>query len=174
MTILISMIAAVATNGVIGNDNVMPWRLPSDFAFFKRTTMGKPLIMGRKTFESIGKPLPGRINIVVTRQEGYQPDGVLVFDSLAAALEHAEALARADGHDEVFIGGGATIYNEAMPRADRLYITHVDLSPEGDTVFPTIDPTVWTVVEEPEILLTGKDTAAFRTKVYERRAAAAH
>ncbi|QMV01374.1 diacylglycerol kinase [Devosia sp. D6-9] len=170
MTIKTAMIAAVGSNGVIGAGNAMPWRLPSDFAHFKRTTMGKPLIMGRKTFESIGKALPGRINIVVTRQKGYQPDGVLVIDSLDAAIDHARTIAEAEGVDEVFIGGGGELYREAMPLADRLYITEVDLAPQGDTVFPSIDHNVWVVVDEPEVPLTGKDTASFRVKVYERRA----
>src|SRR5690606_3952955 len=91
MTVAVAIIAAIAENGVIGNGNLIPWRLPGDFAHFKRMTMGKPLIMGRKTFESIGRPLPGRTNIVVTRQEGYQPPGVLVMSSLEAALDHAQA-----------------------------------------------------------------------------------
>lgn len=170
MSIKIAMIAAIGRNGVIGAGNAIPWRLPSDFAFFKRTTMGKPLIMGRKTFESIGKPLPGRTNIVVTRQKGYQPEGVLVIDSLEAALDHARAIAEADGVDEVFIGGGGELYKEAMPVTDRLYITEVDLEPQGDTAFPAIDHGQWVVVDEPEVPLTGKDTASFRVKVYERRA----
>jgi len=170
----ISMIAAVARNGVIGAHNAMPWRLPSDFAFFKRTTMGKPLVMGRKTFESIGKPLPGRINIVVTRQAGYQPEGVLVFSDLAAAIGHAQSMAAADGHGEVFIGGGGEIYNEAMPLADRLYITHVDLAPEGEARFPVIDPDAWEAVEEPDVPLTGKDSATFRTVIYARREPHSH
>lgn len=170
----ISMIAAVARNGVIGAHNSIPWRLPSDFAFFKRTTMGKPVVMGRKTFESIGKPLAGRINIVVTRQQGYQPEGVLVFSSLMAAIEHARTMAAADGHDEVFIGGGAEIYREAMPLADRLYITHVDLAPEGETRFPEIDADIWKAVAEVDVPLTGKDSATFRTVIYERRQPRAH
>jgi len=170
MSVKVAMIAAIGRNGVIGAGNSIPWRLPSDFAFFKRTTMGKPIIMGRKTFESIGKPLPGRTNIVVTRQKGYQPDGVLVIDSLAAALGHARSMAEADGVDEVFIGGGGELYREAMPLAERLYITEVDLEPQGDTVFPAIDHAHWVVVDEPEVPLTGKDTASFRVKVYERRA----
>lgn len=170
MSIKVAMIAAIGSNGVIGAGNAMPWRLPSDFGFFKRTTMGKPLIMGRKTFESIGKALPGRINIVVTRQKGYQPDGVLVIDSLDAALDHARVIAAAEGVDEIFIGGGGELYTQAMPLADRLYITEVDLAPQGDTVFPAIDHAKWVVVDEPEVPLTGKDTASFRIKVYERRA----
>ena len=169
MSVPVAMIAAVAENGVIGADNAIPWRLPSDFAFFKRTTLGKPLIMGRKTFESIGKPLPGRTNIVVTRQRGYQPDGVLVIDGLDAALEHAQAIAAADGADEVMIGGGEAIYRAAMPWAERLYISHVALAPAGDTHFPPIDPAEWAVVAEPDVPLTGKDSAAFRVKVYQRR-----
>ena len=170
MSIRISMIAAVGRNGVIGAGNAIPWRLPSDFAYFKRTTMGKPLIMGGKTFESIGRPLPGRTNIVVTRQSGYQPDGVLVIDGLENAIEHARSIAQADGVDEIFIGGGGDIYAQGMAWADRLYITEVDLSPPGEAHFPAIDHRLWAVVDEPEVPLTGKDTASFRVKVYERRA----
>ncbi|MDB5541455.1 MAG: diacylglycerol kinase, partial [Devosia sp.] len=153
----------------IGSDGAIPWRLPSDFAHFKRTTMGKPLIMGRKTFESIGKPLPGRTNIVVTRQRGYQPDGVLVFDSLAAALDHAQAIAAADRADEVMIGGGGEIYREAMPVAERLYVTHVAASPKGSVRFPPIDPKQWQVEAELEVLRTERDSADFAVKVYRRR-----
>jgi len=174
MTITISMIAAVAENGVIGSHNAMPWRLPSDFAFFKRVTMGKPLIMGRKTFESIGKPLPGRTNIVVSAQKGYQPDGVIVIDSVAAALVHARAIAEADGFDEIMIGGGAKVYAALMPVAERLYISHVNLSPEGDTFFPPIDPAVWEIVDEPDFPRSEKDTASFRACVYEKRKDPAH
>jgi dihydrofolate reductase len=163
------MIAAVAENGVIGAGNAIPWKLPSDFAYFKRMTLGKPLIMGRKTFESIGRPLPGRVNIVVSRQEGYQPEGVLVIHTLAAALDHAQTIAAADGAGEVMIGGGETIYRAAMPSADRLYISHVALAPEGDSFFPEIDPMLWEVVEEPEVPLSGRDSAAFRVRVYARR-----
>jgi dihydrofolate reductase len=173
VTAPVAIIAAVAENGVIGAGNAIPWRLPSDFAFFKRTTMGKPLVMGRKTFESIGRPLPGRTNIVVTRQQGYQPDGVLVIDSLAAALEHAQVIAAADGAGEVIIAGGGEIYREAMPLADRLYITHVAAGPEGDTRFPTIDPAKWEVVEEPLVPPSERDSASFRVKVYARRQSAA-
>lgn len=172
MTVPVAIIAAVGENGVIGAGNNLPWRLPSDFAFFKRTTMGKPLIMGRKTFESIGRPLPGRTNIVVSRQKGYQPDGVIVIDSLEAALVHAQAIAKADGASEVVIGGGGDIYRAAMPFADRLYITHVVASPTGDTTFPAIDPDMWEVVDEPDIVPTPGDSAAFRVTIYERRPAA--
>ena len=163
------MIAAVGENGVIGSDGAIPWRLPTDFAHFKRTTLGKPLIMGRKTFESIGKPLPGRTNIVVTRRDDYRPDGVEVFHSLAEALDRAQVIAASDGADEVMIGGGGEIYREAMPLAERLYVTHVAATPTGDARFPPIDPRQWEVEAEPEVLRTERDSADFSVKVYRRR-----
>lgn len=169
MNVPVALIAAVAENGVIGANDGIPWKIPSDMAFFKRMTMGKPIVMGRKQFETVGKPLPGRINIVVTRQKGYQPDGVLVIDSLEAAIDQGRVIARADAADEVMVIGGGEIYAQAMPFADRLYISHVALSPEGDTFFPPIDPSVWEVVEEPEVPLTGRDSAAFSVRVYTRR-----
>lgn len=164
----VSIIAAVAANGVIGAANGIPWRLPSDFAFFKRMTLGKPLIMGRKTFESIGKALPGRINVVISRQAGYQPEGVIVIDDFAAALEQARAIAAADGASEIMVGGGAEIYRQAMPLADRLYITHVELEPAGDTLFPAIDPAHWRVIEEPQVARSDRDSAPFAIKLYGR------
>ena len=169
MSAPVALIAAVAENGVIGADGAIPWRLPTDFAFFKRMTLGKPLIMGRKTFESIGRPLPGRTNIVVSRQRGYQPDGVIVIDTLDAALDHAQTIAVADRVDEVMIGGGAQIYREAMGLADRLYITRVALAPDGDTRFPLIDEKVWEVEAEPEVLRTERDSVDFRVVIYRRR-----
>jgi dihydrofolate reductase len=132
-------------------------------------TLAKPLIMGRKTFESIGKPLPGRTNIVVTRQAGYQPDGVLVISSLEAALDHAQAIAAADSSAEVMIGGGAQIYAEAMPLADILYITHVALSPEGESFFPAIDAEIWQQSGQMDVQPSPKDTASFRVSIYRRR-----
>lgn len=168
MTVPVAIIAAVAKNWVIGSGNELPWRLPSDFAFFKRTTMGKPLIMGRRTFESIGKPLPGRTNIVVTRQLDYRPEGVLTFDDLTAALAQARSIAHAASAPEVMIGGGAEIYRQIMPAADRLYITHVDAAPGGDAVFPEIGNT-WHVVGEPDVAPGPHDSAPFRIKIYERR-----
>jgi dihydrofolate reductase len=167
------MIAAVAQNGVIGSHGKLPWRLPTDFAFFKRMTLGKPLIMGRKTYEGIGKPLPGRTNIVVTRQEGYQPEGVIVIDDLGAALAQAQAIALADGAGEVMIGGGAEIYREAIGAANQLYITHVALSPAGDALFPTIDPAVWEMEEQLDIARTDRDNADFTVKSYRRRGGSA-
>ena len=133
----VSLIAAVARNGVIGADNAMPWHLPADFAFFKRTTMGHPLVMGRRTFDSIGRVLPGRRTIVVTRQRDWSHPDVEVAHSLE------EALALAGPADEVFVAGGAAVYAEAMPYAHRLLVTEVDAEPAGDVTFPPIDPAAW-------------------------------
>ena len=170
----IAMIAGVAENGVIGSDQTIPWRVPSDMAFFKKRTMGKPIVMGRKQYETVGKPLPGRTNIVVTRQQDYRPEGVLVFHQIDAALEAARNVAEADGVDEIMIIGGGELYAQLMDRADRLYITHIDLAPEGDVRFPAIDPAQWTVTGLPEVTPSPKDEATYRVKVYDRRQDAAH
>jgi dihydrofolate reductase len=168
MSVAVSIIAAVAENGVIGSRNGIPWHIPSDFAHFRRMTLGKPLIMGRKTFESIGRPLPGRSTIVVSRQEGFRPEGVLVAPSLEAALDEAQAIARAERANEVMIGGGAEIYRQAMPLADRMYITQVKARPEGDAFFPPIDFEVWKPGGEVSVAAHPKDSAAFRVRVYRR------
>jgi dihydrofolate reductase len=174
MTVKIAMIAGVAENGVIGSDQTIPWRVPSDMAFFRQTTLGKPIVMGRKQFETVGKPLPGRTNIVITRQQHYQPDGVLVVHDIDAALAQARQIAEADGVDEIMIIGGGELYAQLMGRADRLYITHIDLSPAGDVRFPAIAPEQWTVVDLPEVAPSPRDEASYRVKVYERRGDAAH
>jgi len=168
------MVAAVAENGVIGAGNRIPWRIPSDMAHFKRTTMGKPLIMGRKQFEIFGKPLPGRHNIVVTRQADYQPEGVEVCHDLAAAITRAKAVAKAQGVDEAVVIGGGEIYAQAMRLADRLYISRVVLSPEGDVRFPPIDPAFWRIVETPPVEASPKDEASYVVQVYERVRPGAH
>lgn len=168
------MIVGVAENGVIGSDQTIPWRVPSDMAFFKRTTLGKPIIMGRKQYETVGRPLPGRSNIVITRQEGYQPEGVLVFSQIEAALEKAREIAEADGVDEIMIIGGGDIYAQFMGRAERLYVTHIDLAPPGDVHFPPIKPEEWAVVDLPEVTPGPRDEATYRVKVYERRKGSAH
>lgn len=174
MSVKIAMIAGVAENGVIGSDQTIPWRVPSDMAFFKRTTMGKPVVMGRKQYETVGKPLPGRANIVVTRQPDYQPEGVLVFHDVDTAVEKARDIAAAEGVDEIMIIGGGELYAQLMDRADRLYITHIDLSPAGDVRFPAIAPEQWVVVDLPEVTPSPKDEAMYRVKVYERRRDTAH
>jgi dihydrofolate reductase len=127
---VISIIAALAENRVIGRNGAIPWDIPEDRRRFRELTMGHPVIMGRKTFEAIGQPLPGRKNIVLTRQAGYRPDGCLVAHDLAAAL------AACAGSDEVFICGGGEIYREALPLAERLYLTRIPRKVEGDTFFP--------------------------------------
>jgi len=141
--ISLALIVAVAENGVIGRKNALPWRLPEDMRYFKRVTMGKPIIMGRKTFESIGKPLPGRTNIVITRNPAFQTEGVNVVSSLAAALELATHIAQRDGAEEAVVIGGAEIYQVALPQADRLYLTEVHAVVEGDAVLPEIDWSQW-------------------------------
>ena len=133
----INLIAAMAKNRVIGIDNKMPWHLPADFAWFKKTTLGHPIIMGRKTFDSMGKALPGRRNIVVSRNPDWHAPGCDVFSSLAAAIESCRAV------DDAFVIGGASLYREALPIADRLYITEVDATPVGDTWFPDWAAAEW-------------------------------
>ncbi|MGV3575683.1 MAG: dihydrofolate reductase [Devosia sp.] len=165
----ISLIAAVGANHVIGKDGDMPWRIPSDFAWFKRTTMGKPMIMGRKQFETFPKPLAGRPHIVVTRQRDYAPEGVDVVHDLDAAYALAMRLAAEAGTDEIMVIGGGDIYAQAMAKADRLYITHVALSPDGDVRFPSIDPEIWAVTDTPAVTPSEKDAAPYSIKIYERR-----
>ena len=137
----ISLIAAMADNGVIGRNNRLPWRLSADLQRFKALTMGKPIVMGRKTWESIGRPLPGRTNIVVTRDVGYRAEGCVVVHSVDQALEVAA------GSDEVMVIGGANLYQQLLGRADRLYITQVRADVEGDAWFPEFDRTQWREVE---------------------------
>jgi len=133
----ITLIVARARNGVIGRDGTLPWRLPEDLAFFKRTTMGHPIVMGRRTWESIGRPLPGRRNIVVSRRPRFAATGAEVVPSLG------EALRLCDGSAELFVIGGAQLYAEALPGADRLIVTEIDTDFEGDTHWPAPDPARW-------------------------------
>jgi dihydrofolate reductase len=139
----LAVIAAVAENGVIGRENALPWRLPEDLRHFRRVTMGKPVIMGRKTWDSIGRPLPGRTNIVITRNPAFAAGGAEVVASLDAALALAGRIAAADGAEEVVVIGGAQLYRVSIPRADRLYITEVHASVEGDARLPDIDWSQW-------------------------------
>lgn len=170
MTLPIVLIAAVAENGVIGAGNDLPWRLPTDFAYFKRMTLGKPLVMGRKTYESIGKPLPDRANIVISRDPGFAPNGVILAASLDDALAQAELWGKAHDAGEIMIGGGGAIYAATIGRADRLLVTRVHAHPEGDTVFPDIDPALWTRVEERFQPRKERDSADMTFEVYRRRA----
>jgi len=165
----IALVAAVAENGVIGVDGGLPWRVKADMKKFRAVTMGKPLVMGRKTFESIGRVLDGRDVIVVTRQKSFAPEGVHVAASLDAALAIAEECARKRGADEVCVGGGGEIYAEALPRADRLYVTHVTARPPGDTHFPEIVSSDWAEVSREPLPSSDGDTATAVHVVYNKR-----
>ncbi len=133
----------MARNGVIGNAQGLPWRLPEDLRFFMRTTARKPVIMGRKTFETMKAPLPRRLNIIVTRDASYAREGISVATSLDAALEIARVYCAAQGLDELIVAGGSEIYRQALPLAQRLYVTTVAAEPSGDTVFPDVDWSAW-------------------------------
>ena len=134
---IISLICAAAQNGVIGIDNRLPWRLPADMKRFRNLTMGHHVLMGRKTYESIGKPLSGRTNIIITRQRDYQAEGCLIVSSLEAAIELCQ------GAVEIFIAGGASIYQQALARANRIYLTIIYEEFDGDTFLFDIDQTIW-------------------------------
>lgn len=158
----IAMIAAMARDRVIGRDNAMPWHLPADLAHFKQVTMGKPILMGRRTFESIGRPLPGRRNLVISRNPDYAPAGVEVFSSVEAALATLTDVA------EVMIIGGGKLYAQLLERADMLYLTHIDLAVEGDTRFPDYRNYAWiqrdAVHHEPD----ERNPYAYRFETLER------
>lgn len=158
----LSLIVAMDNNGVIGRDGGLPWHLPADLGYFRDITMGKPIIMGRKTYESIGRPLPGRRNIVVTRNADYKVPGCEVVNSIAAA----EALASAA--EEVMMIGGATLYVDTLPIADRLYITEVDAEVEGDARFPAIDHEEWQEISRSAFSANEKNNFDYSFVVYDR------
>ena len=166
----ISMVVAIARNGVIGSQGAMPWRLSTDLKRFKAITMGKPVVMGRKTYQSVGKALPGRRNLVITRNKGFAPPDADVFLSLGEALASARETAVAEGQSEVCIVGGGEIYRQALPLADILHVTYVDSEPEGDTVFPDIDAGTWRIETEQSFPAGERDSAATRYVVYRRKA----
>ncbi len=165
----ILLVAAVARNGVIGANNRLLWRLSSDLKRFKALTMGKPMVMGRKTFASIGHPLPGRETIVVTRDKDFVVEGAFVAHSLEAALELAAERAVAMGANAIVIAGGGEIYAQIIGRADRLAITEVALEPDGDARFPPIDPSMWREVRRERGERGPRDEADFAFVDYERR-----
>ena len=167
----IVLVAAVSENGVIGRGNALPWRLKSDMQHFRAVTMGKPVIMGRKTYLSIGKPLPGRTTIVVSRDPAFAAPGVLVAPSLETALAAARGDALRRSADAIVVAGGADIYAQALPLASRLVITRVHRFIEGDTRFPAIDPSVWRETARSEHDAAAGDDAAFAFVTYERTAA---
>ncbi len=161
---IVTLVVGVSTNGVIGRDGGLPWRLSTDLKRFKETTMGKPIIMGRKTWEGLPRrPLPGRRNIVITRDPDYRAEEGEVVFSLA------EAIGLVEGEAEVCVIGGGQIFDEAMPIADRLDVTHVLAEIDGDTFFPPIDPEMWHAVSVQDIPAGEKDNYATRHVVYERR-----
>ncbi len=161
----LTLVVAVARNGVIGKDNGLPWRLPEDLKHFKRTTLGKPCIMGRKTWESIGaRPLPGRPNIVVTRDTGYQAEGATVAHSLEAALQAAQPA------EEIMLIGGAQLFAQAMTDAHRIVLTEVHAEPEGDTHFPPFDEGDWTEVWREDHGADERHTYPYAFRILDRKA----
>ena len=161
----LSIIAAMSANRVIGSNNDLPWRLPADWKRFKSLTMGHHLIMGRKTFESIGQPLPGRTTVVISHQTDYAPAGVLVAHSIDQALQLVA------GDNEVFVFGGAQIYQQLLPRADRLYLTFIHEEFEGDTDFPEFEKSDWQLISEEDHAPDDKNLYPYSFLVYERKTA---
>ena len=166
----IALVVARARNGVIGRDGGLPWRLRSDLQRFKAVTMGKPCIMGRKTWDSLPlKPLPGRLNLVLSKDESFEPKGALACLTLDEAIEIAREQAVDDGVGEVCVIGGAGLFAATLPRARRLYLTEVEAEPEGDVLFPPFDETAWTEVSCEAVPAGEKDDHAFAFRVLERR-----
>ena len=166
---LIALVAARARNGVIGKDGALPWRLKSDLALFKATTFGKPVIMGRKTWDSLPKrPLPGRLNVVLSRSGDFEPQHAVVCETLGEALAISREHAEEDGMAEVCVIGGTAIFEMALPRAKRLYLTEVDADVEGDAYFPVLNEADWTEVRREEHPAGEGDDYAFVYRVLER------
>ena len=163
---IISFIDAVSDNNALGRNNSLPWNLPEDLKFFKRTTMGKPVMMGRKTFESLGRPLPGRLNIVISRDKDLElPEGVLLYDNADAAIERLQQ----ENTEEGFIIGGGTLFESAMPLAERMYITRVHANiPDADAFFPVIDHGHWKLVWDEQHEADEKHQYAYTFERYER------
>lgn len=161
---MISFVVAMDNNRVIGKDNDLPWHLPEDLKFFKRVTMGHPIVMGRKTHESIGRVLPGRENIIVTRDKYYLSDGCTVLHS----INEVKDLARENG-EEIFVIGGAEIFKELFTMADRLYITHIDEEFEGDTYFPLFSENDWELVSNERGIKDEKNPYIYSFKVYDKK-----
>lgn len=164
----ISMIWAMAQNRVIGRNNKLPWHLPNDLKYFKQVTTGKPIIMGRKTFDSIGKPLPNRVNIVISRDTSYQAAGIKVVNSVEQALELAEAECLVSGADEAVVIGGAEIYKVCLPYAERLYITFVHADVHGDAYFPDFDLSQYKELGRDDFSADGPNPYDYSFAVFER------
>lgn len=166
----IILVVAVAENGVIGRDNQLPWRIKSDLKFFKSVTLNKPVVMGRKTYRSIGKPLPGRTNIVITRQQDFAAPGILVAPGIDQALSAARGDALRRDADAIAVIGGTEIFAQTLPLADRLILTLVHANPPGDTYFPPVDPAVWREAERLPQPKGPDDEYGFTIVNYERAA----
>lgn len=165
---ILSVIVAMAHNRVIGLNNQMPWHLPADLAWFKKNTLNKPVIMGRKTFESIGRPLPNRHNIVISRQ--IEPsDNKISNVSWVKSIDEAISLAQAQQPDEVFILGGGNIYQQVLPLIDRLYLTHIDAELQGDTYFPDYLPEQWQVIYQQDHQADEKNSYPYQFKILQRK-----
>jgi dihydrofolate reductase len=168
--IKIVIIVAVSENGIIGRDGEMPWKLSTDLKRFKALSMGKPLVMGRKTFESVGsRPLPGRPHIIVSRSHKFEMPSVETVGSLEEALDRGRAIAAETGVDEVCVVGGGEIYRQALGLTDMLHVTHVNTTVEGDTSFPRIDPEKFELIEETAVPAGEKDNYPTRYAIYRRR-----
>ncbi|HZL29987.1 MAG TPA: dihydrofolate reductase [Pseudolabrys sp.] len=165
----IVLVAAIGENNVIGRDGQLPWRLKSDLQHFRRLTIHKPVVMGRKTYESIGKPLKDRTNIVLTKDLGLVVPGGVLANSMDAAMGYAREDAKKRGVDEIMVIGGGDVFDRMMPKADRLEITHVHASPSGDAFFPPIDPAEWREVACAEHAAGPDDSASFTVATYVRR-----
>ncbi|WP_144752995.1 MULTISPECIES: dihydrofolate reductase [Bartonella] len=169
MKISICLIAAVAENGVIGCKGTMPWHLSTDLQRFKALTLGKPIIMGRKTWDSIGRPLPKRTNIVITRDCTFSAEGAIVAHSLSQACSLATNAASQNDVEEIFIIGGGEIFKQGFGLADKIFLTEVLASIEGDSFFPIFDKEKWTIVQTQDIPKGDKDSHPTRFVVYERK-----
>jgi dihydrofolate reductase len=164
----LTLVAAVARNGVLGKDNAIPWRASSDLKRFKDITWGRPLVMGRKTYQSIGRPLPGRETVVVTRDRAFAAQGVHVAHDFDAALDLADRLGRSMQAEEIILAGGAELYRLALPRAQVLRLTHVDCAPEGDAFFPEVDWSQWKELRRERPARGVKDEFALEFVDFER------
>ncbi len=164
MGVTISLVVAAATNNAIGKDGKMPWHLPNDMKHFKNTTWGMPVVMGRKTFESLGKPLPGRKNIVISRQPGWKAEGAVVVSSIEDAL----FLVKETDAKEAMVIGGGEIYKTLFEKAKRIYLTRVEAEPEADTYFPAIHPSQWRLVSQKDHEADEKNAYNHSFQVWER------
>lgn len=165
---LVALVVARAENGIIGQNGDLPWRMKSDLAWFKKITMGKPVIMGRKTYESIGKALPGRANIVITRSEDFRPSDALVCESIGAALMAARKELIDEGGDEICVIGGGTIYEQMLKLADKLYLTTIEADVDGDISFPTLNVEDWDIEETGRIKQSANNDHPARLEIWTR------